>query len=172
MFPDKKYCRTKRVALGRPNHIALGPIGHVVDLCRSSKSVMDPVARRDVGVPRTALGTCPVDGGWSKKEKEKMSTNSKIQKSHPKKSSKKKSHPFRHPLVLNQVVVVIHTKEHERTRTWSPLPTLKEPTPVCRSSSIRPRKPPFTWSTKPVKAERVVLYASSYGVLGPFTQGT
>jgi len=60
-------------------------------------------------VPRTALGTCPVDGGRKKKKKNEYEFQN------PKKSSKKviqKSHPFRHPLVLNQVVVVIHTKEH------------------------------------------------------------
>ena len=70
MFPDKKYCRTKRVALGRPNHIALGPIGHVVDLCWASKSVMDPVARRNVGGASHGTGYLP-DRWWSKKEKEK-----------------------------------------------------------------------------------------------------
>ena len=70
MFPDKKYCRTKRVALGRPNHIALGPIGHVVDLCWASKSVMDPVARRDVGGASHGAGYLP-GRWWSKKEKEK-----------------------------------------------------------------------------------------------------
>jgi hypothetical protein len=80
MFPDKKHCRTKRVALGRPNHIALGPIGHVVDLCRASKSVMDPVARRDVGGASYGAGYLP--GRWwvVEKRKRKMSTNSKIQK--------------------------------------------------------------------------------------------